>query len=851
MRVAILCQLMFVLSFAFTAAAGEVSVAVSSSETYVDLPITLQIKIEDAGDHERPEIPDVDGLDIVSAGPPSRSSQVSIVNGRRSASSSVTYHYRVTPTRLGQFTIPPIQISSDGQTTLTKAVRIVANKSETNDLLFVEITGGKERVYVGQAIELTLKIWIRPFKSPDHNVTLSEENMWGLLSDQTTWGPFTDRMNEWKQDRKRPGGELVMRKDSEGNDREYLLYEIAATIYPDRPGKIEGDDVRVVFNYPEELGRSRSPLSIFDDDPFFGDSMFGGFGSRLTIKNFRPIAAKANVDDIEIRSIPIDGRPEDYRGAVGHYTISTSATPTEVQAGDPITLRIDIEGTGLLDRLRAPPLSETAELTADFKIADDSLSGIVDGSQKRFTTTIRPLRAGIAQIPPIGFSYFDPQREAFVTSTSKPIAINVTAAEQLDLAMIDGRPSNRRTGSDSVHQQTSGQTSAANRPQLRRTFGALDNKPPADLIDRSEFVLLAAFPLLFGCGLLFQSRHWFPKRMFPYRILMERKFRRAVEGAQSVAEVADSIEFYLREKYGLNSDQGRRDQTVGVLRGNGLTQQAIRVERLYSAADRRQIDQSEIESFRQEALEIAAAVRSKRGYKLPAVTSLIIVLAVNITAVAGESLSSDEAGRLFSQALQDYANTDFDEAAKKFQQLVDSGITNDALFFDLAMAYEQQGNRGLAIANYRRALRIEPEQTDYHRQLSGLDDDQKPIVPRELIRWCFFVAWSVFWLTMLVLLFRRHVGLMLVALVALIIFVGTGTIRVQDRVEFTRNDRAVIVQAKIEVRRGDGEEFEVIAEQKGVEGKVVNVLGERAGWAKIRFDSGTVGWVPGDTIRKI
>ncbi len=238
MRAAITTLLMFVLTIAGSAMAAEVSIAVSSNETYVDLPVTLQINIADAGDHERPEIPSVDGLEIKSAGPPGRSSRVSIINGRRSVNSSVTYSYRVTPTRTGNFTIPPVQVSAGGKKTVTKAVRIVANKSETNDLLFVEITGDKDRVYVGQEIELTLKIWIRPFKSPDHNLTLGEENMWGLLSDQTSWGPFSDRMAQLADDRKRPGGEPAMRKDSEGNDRKYLLYEIDATIYPDRPGQI-------------------------------------------------------------------------------------------------------------------------------------------------------------------------------------------------------------------------------------------------------------------------------------------------------------------------------------------------------------------------------------------------------------------------------------------------------------------------------------------------------------------------------------------------------------------------------------------------------------------------------------
>ena len=138
--------------------AAEVAIGVSSQESYVGVPIELQVQVRNASTHRPPVIEDVDGLTIQLRGRPSQSTQLSIVNGRRSERSTLTYSYDVTPVREGEFTIPPIKVSADGIATVTKAVKIVATKSETGDLMFVEIIGKKERVYVGQSLDLTLKL---------------------------------------------------------------------------------------------------------------------------------------------------------------------------------------------------------------------------------------------------------------------------------------------------------------------------------------------------------------------------------------------------------------------------------------------------------------------------------------------------------------------------------------------------------------------------------------------------------------------------------------------------------------------------------------------------------------------
>ncbi len=240
------------------ASAADVGARLSTREAYVGMPITLQISIANASDYEQPTLPSIDGCDVRSVGAPSQSSQITIINGRRSESRSVTIQYAITPRREGAFTIPSFDVKADGTTAQTNAIRFVATKSVTGDLLFVEIEGGKEKVFVGQPLDLKLKVWIKPYRDAERNLTLSEADMWNMVSEQTSWGGFADRMKELGENNQRPGGEEVLRKSSyarqsvddseppsgdgsDGAEHAYYLYEINATVYPKRAGKINAD----------------------------------------------------------------------------------------------------------------------------------------------------------------------------------------------------------------------------------------------------------------------------------------------------------------------------------------------------------------------------------------------------------------------------------------------------------------------------------------------------------------------------------------------------------------------------------------------------------------------------------
>lgn len=879
----------------------DVSTAVSTRETYVGVPVVLEIRLSNTADPTGPEFAEVDGLKIESAGPPSRrmSSSTTIDSTgrqRRTTSSTVVFRYLVTPEREGTFTIPPVKVSAGRLSTITKAIRIVATKSETSDLLFVEITGDRKQVYVGEPITLTLKMWIRPYRNREHQITLTEGDMWNSLASATNWGPFTKRFEELDQERKRPGGDSVLRQvptdaddpTSEPVEREYYLYEVDATIYPDRPGKIDASDLRVVVDYPVEL--SRRGGGFFDDSMFSG---FPGFGPRLSISKTRPIVAQASVDAIEVQPIPTADRPADYQGAVGKYSIIAEAVPRKVKVGDPITLHMAIDGDGPMELVRAPNLSAQTALTKDFKVSDEPLAGIVDGSRKLFTTTIRPRRDGITEIPPITYTYFDPQSGTFVTKQSQPISIEVQQGEVLALdAIVGARGNNGFTSTPDSASESNSKSAAPDQPTLSlfTSDEALASTKPSGLIDDRWWVWLWGPPLLALLAALFNSRRRFGL-LASGLVSAQRRFRSELDSAESPPEVTVALQRFLARRLRIPADF-TDEQTLGRLRASGQADLAIRVERLQSLAAKSTSGLSNAdatESLKQEAIEIAEELSSRsitpqgRTGRLSATSATLLFLLANVASAAPttEELTTAQIESLWQTAVNDYqtvaASTQapaaqqsaFASVAQKFQLLADEGIRNPQLFFNLANSQMQANQRGKAIANYRRALRLDPTNDLYRRNLVHVEQELNlpatesrfakvgeindvflSFVTLEWVIRSFFLAWILFWSAIALRTFGVKFPWKSIATIAGLLIVVTGCsywLRVSPLVA---DAQAILISNDIVVHEGDGNEFPEVTTLGSSEGRAVAVLSQRGEWVRIAT-ANTEGWVAAASLELI
>jgi tetratricopeptide (TPR) repeat protein len=208
-------------------------------------------------------------------------------------------------------------------------------------------------------------------------------------------------------------------------------------------------------------------------------------------------------------------------------------------------------------------------------------------------------------------------------------------------------------------------------------------------------------------------------------------------------------------------------------------------------------------------------------------------------------------------------------AAEKYQWVIDSGVSNPQLYFNLGNAYFKSGQTGRAIANYHRAIRLEPANRRYHQHLqfaqstlptSNSDADQMSAdLPTRLKRWtdlalqhvsatsmgitalaCWCMVWGIIALRLLHFQFPWK---SLVAL-ALTIFVFTGGMFGYWVNKNFADHAAIVVAGVVELRAGDGENFPQVVEIDNSEGMTVRVLHRRGQWAQVRTKSGRTGWLP-------
>jgi len=398
------------------ALAGDVEFAISARNTYVGVPVQLQVTITNADDHEQPVLPDIDGADVRLSVPSTRS-MTSIINGRVEQTSTITYTVSITPRHTGTLVIPSVRVKVDGAWSSSPPTQIQVEKSDTGNLLFVDVVSDRDSVYVGEPFDATLEIWIKPFRSRE--VKLNEQTMWRSCVDtrNSHWGAFADVVNagqvrvhtEW-------------REDENGEQQKYFVYMLKHEVWPQRAGKFDASDVSIVVQYPMAVRRNG----------------FSVFSPEYSISSARPLSATVEDVAITIKSPPSEGRPSIYRGAVGQYQMRVSAAPTEVSVGDPISITIDItsNGSGRLDSLQPPPLVDQKALTTDFRVPDEELAGVVENGVKRFTQSIRAMHDQVTEIPPIAFAYFDPRREQYVTLKSDPIPISVKESTRMAVSQV-------------------------------------------------------------------------------------------------------------------------------------------------------------------------------------------------------------------------------------------------------------------------------------------------------------------------------------------------------------------------------------------------------------------------------
>ena len=350
---------------------------------------------------------EIDGLRFHSRG---QSSQVNIING--SYSSSISSNFIIQALKPGTYTIPPLSVTAGKETIQTRAITFevtsvgqnqaskggpTKGSTDGDEIAFIRLTE-ISRHYSGEVVPITIKAYFnQKYRANINSLPV-------LKTDGVVMSPLS---NQPEQTQEELNGAIysvlswntTLSGIKTGNHP--ILFELDATL-----------------NLPQQRRMSTFGGSSLFDDSFF-NNFFGGFQQK-------PIKVVSPELHFEVAELPTADKPENFTGAIGNFQLTTSASPRQVEIGEPITLTIEIRGKGNFDRVESPvfpttPSWKTYSPTSDYSSKENIYSG-----KKQFEQAIVAKSGTLQHIPALSFSYFDPEKEIYKTITSEPIAIKIT-----------------------------------------------------------------------------------------------------------------------------------------------------------------------------------------------------------------------------------------------------------------------------------------------------------------------------------------------------------------------------------------------------------------------------------------
>jgi len=346
-----------------------------------------------------------------------KQSSINIINGRTTQRVTTIMTYTLTASQAGRIQLPSLTVEVEDKNYQTSPVAVNIIKPGTTDQLDLEVTLSQKQCYVGQPVIITVKFYISA------NIGDFQFDIPALNSD-AFYIEEPDVSNPQAKLYRLNSGTTVMVSQyrTVHKDKESILLSFSKVLIPKRSGKISMQPTSV--SAAVAVGRTRS-RDIFDN--FFG----GQTQYRRYMVNSEPL-------ELEVLPLPDEGKPAQFYGLVGQYTISASATPTKVNVGDPITLTVKIGGGKYLKPVQWPELENEPALANNFKIPTQKASPTIDDGFKVFTQTIRANNDQVTEIPPIPLAYFDAEQGRYVTATTEPIKLEVAPTKILTNADLEG-----------------------------------------------------------------------------------------------------------------------------------------------------------------------------------------------------------------------------------------------------------------------------------------------------------------------------------------------------------------------------------------------------------------------------
>ena len=390
----------------------------------------FQVVFEANAEGKNFQAPSFEGFTVVGGPFTSSSSSFSMVNGSMSHTVRCTYTFALQAYQEGTFHVGSATLTVKGKKISSEPfdIKVIPDdgshaapsgggsssgqgqsQQNTSDPqvsgkdLFIRVIPSKKSAYVGEQVVLTYKLYTKvPVSS------LSVERM-------PSYAGF------WTKDITDNNGGSLRQTSEYINGIEYTAAEIQKiVVVPQRSGTLPIDPmiIECIAQIRTESNRQRSmdPFEAFFNDPFF----------NRNIANVRKELTSQTLN-LEVKSLPENGKPASFAGAVGNFNFKSEIDKTELSTNEAFTLTLTVSGTGNVELLQMP----TPVFPPDFEVYDPKITMNVNNNANGLSGTkkaeylVIPRRAGSFTVPAVEFSYFDPSKGTYQTLSSQPYEIKV------------------------------------------------------------------------------------------------------------------------------------------------------------------------------------------------------------------------------------------------------------------------------------------------------------------------------------------------------------------------------------------------------------------------------------------
>ena len=393
------------------AAIAQVKVTVqapSQTEEGQRIRVSYVVNTQDVDDIQVGDFP---GFELLFGPSTSSSSSFSMINGKTTHTSQMTFSYTLMAQKAGTYKLPVATVKSGGKSYKSNQVSIEvlegdgntngnangnsngnsggATRMRTQEAgenisakdLYITVTASKKKLYEQEAVLLTYKLYT-------------------LVSIDQCMGKMPDLDGFHTQEIELPQQKTLKYERVNGRNYGTVVWS-QYVLFPQKTGKLTVPAI----NFEAEVVQQNRSL-----DPF--DAFFNGGSSLVRVK--KTIVAPA----VELTVEPLPTKPANFSGAVGsQFNISGTLSPEQVDANDAVQLRLVVSGVGNMKLMKAPKVEWPKDFeTYDPKVSDKTKVGASGASGNVvYDYTAVPRHGGKYVIPPVEFCYFDTKANAYKT----------------------------------------------------------------------------------------------------------------------------------------------------------------------------------------------------------------------------------------------------------------------------------------------------------------------------------------------------------------------------------------------------------------------------------------------------